>query len=419
MSIGARHYTGLLIAAGLTLNSSFAQSPIRIGPSDDKRGYHSEQYSTNSLSLENRRGTATDLVSIANSKQRGLPDPKPYQEIQANPKQIALGRALFFDRRLSRNKTMSCAMCHIPEQGFTNNELKRPVGFEGRALKRNAPTLLNVVYRKKLFADARESKLSQQVWSPLLANNEMNNASVGAVIDQLLADADYRALFDQAFGEAPNMINIGLAFAQYQQSLIAGDSRFDKWFYGKQQDALNATEIAGFELFQGKAGCASCHLFDQENALFTDHKLHNTGTGYRASMIAPQDTIEVQLAPGITTTLDRSVIDSVGVKKANDLGRYEVTQSPSDRWKFLTPSLRNVGITAPYMHNGEFLDLRSVIEFYKQGGQGHELLSPLIKPLDLNSKETDSLIAFIHTLSSDNIEILIQDAFAATIEDQR
>ena len=207
MSIGARHYTGLLIAAGLTLNSSFAQSPIRIGPGDDKRGYHSEQYSTNSLSLENRRGTATDLVSIANSKQRGLPDPKPYQEIQANPKQIALGRALFFDRRLSRNKTMSCAMCHIPEQGFTNNELKRPVGFEGRALKRNAPTLLNVVYRKKLFADARESKLSQQVWSPLLANNEMNNASVGAVIDQLLADADYRALFDQAFGEAPNTVS--------------------------------------------------------------------------------------------------------------------------------------------------------------------------------------------------------------------
>lgn len=390
---------------------------VRIGPGDDKSGYESIEYRTNSLSLENRQGVEADLVSIATKTQLGLPDPKAFQEFSPDAKQIALGRKLFFDRRLSRNKTMSCAICHIPEQGFTNNELKRPVGFEGRSVQRNAPTLLNVVFKPRLFADAREGKLSQQAWSPLLAPNEMNNPSVGSVIEQLTDDQDYLQQFNAAFGEPANMINVGQALAQYQQSLVTGDSRFDRWYFKKNTQALDSQEIAGFELFNGKAGCTSCHLIEKSTALFTDNQLHNTGVGYQASMLGGPEKVQVQLAPGLTAEIDQSYIRQVGGEKINDVGRYEVTQDPQDRWQYLTPSLRNVAITAPYMHNGEFLTLRSVVEFYNRGGQDNKQLSPMIRPLELSSEEIDALVAFMKTLTGGNVKTLINDAFAFPVGD--
>ena len=158
---------------------------VRLAPGDFKGGYDKLDYETDSLSLSARTGVDADLLGNIKSEHLGLPSFSAYQQEAPDVSAIALGRKLFFDRRLSRNKTMSCAMCHIPEQGFTSNELKRPIGVEGRNLKRNAPTLLNVVFNRRLFWDARESNLAQQVWSPLLAENEMNNPSVGHVLEQL------------------------------------------------------------------------------------------------------------------------------------------------------------------------------------------------------------------------------------------
>jgi len=405
----------LLFIALLPIN--LVVGDVRIGPGDHKGGYESSEYQTNSLSLENRQGIEADLLSIATETQLGLPDPKAFQEFLPDAKQIALGRKLFFDRRLSRNQTMSCAMCHIPEQGFTNNELKRPVGFEGRSVQRNAPTLLNVVFKPRLFADAREGKLSQQVWSPLLASNEMNNPSVGSVIEQLMSDPDYREQFNVAFGEQANMINVGQALTQYQQSLVTGNSQFDRWYFEKNTNALDSQEIAGFELFRGKAGCTSCHLIGENTAMFTDQQLHNTGVGYQASMRAEPEKVRVQLAPGLTTEVEQSLIRQVGGEKINDVGRYEVTQDPQDRWQYMTPSLRNVAITAPYMHNGEFLTLSSVVEFYNRGGQYNKQLSPSIKPLGLSSDEISALVAFMQTLTGGNVRVLINDAFAFPVGD--
>ncbi len=399
-----------------TIRNSVADD-VRIGPGDHKGGYESSEYQTDSLSLENRQGTEADLLSIASETQLGLPDPKAFQEFSPDAKQIALGRKLFFDRRLSRNQTMSCAMCHIPEQGFTNNELKRPVGFEGRSVQRNAPTLFNVVFKPRLFADAREGKLSQQVWSPLLAPNEMNNPSVGSVIEQLMDDQDYREQFNAAFGEQANMINVGQALAQYQQSLVTGNSQFDRWYFDKNTQALDSQEIAGFELFNGKAGCKSCHLIGKNTAMFTDQQLHNTGVGYQASMLGSPEKVTVQLAPGLTAEVEQTLIRQVGGEKINDVGRYEVTQDPQDRWQYMTPSLRNVAITAPYMHNGEFLTLNSVVEFYNRGGQYNKQLSPLIRPLGLNSDEISALVAFMKTLTGGNVRLLINDAFAFPVGD--
>lgn len=390
---------------------------IRVAPGDYKQGYERADYATDSLSLPSRRGVAMDLAANAARLHEGLPVLSAISARLPDADAIALGRRLFFDRRLSRNKTMSCAMCHIPEQGFTNNELKRPVGFEGRGVRRNAPTLLNVVYNTRLFWDGREFDLAQQVWAPLLAPNEMNNPSVGYVIEQIKEDPTYIAMFAQSFDSPPNMLNIGEALAQYQQTLIAADSRFDRWYFGGEQTAITEQEKAGFALFTGKAGCSRCHSVGEADALFTDQLLHNTGVGYADSMRKPTPRVTVQLAPGIQVNVARDYVRSVGLPKFNDLGRYEVTLDPQDRWKFRTPSLRNVALTAPYMHNGEFLSLKEVIRFYNQGGAPNPLLSPLLEPLQLTVDEQKALRRFLDTLTGGNVAALVSDAFDAPVGD--
>ncbi len=390
---------------------------IRLAPGDDKTRYQQSSYKTNSLSLPMRRGKVAKLHEIAKTPQLGLPAlPRNIIE-QVDRNKIELGRKLFFDRRLSHNKTMSCAMCHIPEQGFSSNEVSRPIGFEGRAIKRNAPTLLNIAFAKRLFWDARENQLAQQAWSPLLAANEMNNVSIGAVIEVINDDPEYRSLFDKAFRQAPDMLNIGQAIAQYERSLIAANSRFDQWLYGNIGDALSKQEIAGYRLFIGKAGCSSCHTINRNDALFTDQNLHNTGLGYSNSMTKISDTVTVQLAPGVTTQMKQSVIQSVGGIKENDLGRYEVTSKPSDRWKFKTPSLRNVELTAPYMHDGSFKSLYDVLAFYSDGGVEHQLLSPLIRRLNLSKLEQGQIVGFLKTLTGSEVRTLVADGLAAPIGD--
>ncbi len=385
----------------------------KVGLADSRVGYESVSYVTDSKVVIQSLGERQPLYELTANPPLGLP---PVTS-QLDPAEIDLGRELFFDRRLSKNETLSCAMCHIPEQGFSNNELKRPIGFEGRGVKRNAPTLINVVFNRRLFWDAREDTLAQQVWAPLLAHNEMNNPSVGAVVGQLHADPDYARMFEEAFGEPADMLNIGQALAAYQQSLVAGNSRFDRWYYGGEADALTPQEQRGFALFAGEAGCSGCHLIGETSALFTDHQLHNTGVGYADSMRKSPDKVRVQLAPGVYGAVDQARVRSVGLPKENDLGRYEVTQAPEDRWKFRTPSLRNVALTAPYMHSGEFLALGDVVRFYNQGGVPNELLTPQIRPLYLSDSDEAALTAFLGTLTGSDVAALVTDAFAAPVGD--
>lgn len=412
---------GHTVFANEAETSPSADNPqeLRLAPGDYKQSYADADYTTDSLSLENRKGSPANLIQIATTSHLGLPAVATPADNKPDSDKIALGRKLFFDRRLSRNKTMSCAMCHIPEQGFTNNELARPIGFEGRGLKRNAPTILNAAFYQRLFWDSREFSLEQQVWAPLLAANEMNNPSIGYVVESIRAAADYDGLFETAFGSPVTMQNIGLALAQYERALIGGNSRFDRWYFNDEKNALSSNEIAGFELFRGKARCAACHLVGQDSALFTDNQLHNTGIGYADSMLKGNEPVSVQLAPGISTKMDPAQIRSVSEGIENDLGAYEVSQQPADRWKFRTPILRNVALTAPYMHNGELLSLAEVVEFYDQGGVPNELLSPLIQPLGLSDQEKQNLVAFLKSLNSDNLRTLVADAFAAPIGDTK
>jgi len=290
--------------------------------------------------------------------------------------EIALGRKLFYDRRLSLNQTFSCAMCHIPEQGFTSQEQATAIGIEGRTVRRNAPTIYNVAYLTSLFHDGRESKLENQVWGPFLAANEMGNPSVGAVIDKLKSLPDYRGLFEKAFRRGPSMDAVGQAIASYERTLVSGDAPFDRWHYGRRADALSPAAQRGYALFAGKAGCVQCHTIGAKSALFTDNQLHNTGLGYQESMRREPATTPVQVAPGVTFDLSAASIGQVAETRPGDLGRYEVTQNPADRWKYRTPSLRNIALTAPYMHHGGIGSLREVVEFYNRGGVPNENLDP-------------------------------------------
>lgn len=397
---------------------SIGTTSAMLGAGDYKSGYERPQYETHSRALISRKGKQADLLSLVQSPPLGLPRvPVPADNAISEPK-IALGRRLFYDRRLSLNNTFSCAMCHIPEQGFTSNEMATAVGVEGRTVRRNAPTLYNTAYLKRLFHDGREFTLEQQVWSPLLAKNEMGNPSVGWVIEKIRRLPEYGGLFEEAFdGKGPSMETVGMAIASYERTLLSGGSAFDRWYYGQDENALGKGARRGFELFTGKAGCVACHTVGENDALFTDNRLHNTGIGYRESMAKDAETREVSVAPGVVLKVPSELMVAVAEPQPNDLGFYKVTQHPSDRWKYKTPSLRNVALTAPYMHNGSLSTLRDVVEFYNRGGVQNELLDPLIRPLNFTPQEMDDLTAFLESLTGDNVDMLVSDAFAAPTGD--
>ena len=348
------------------------------------------------------------LIKTVNNPPLGLPKVPVPAENPITEAKIELGKKLFFDRRLSINNTFSCAMCHVPAQGFSSNEMATAVGVEGRTVRRNSPTLYNVAYYDSLFHDGRETTLENQVWGPLLAHNEMANPSIGFVIEKIKQNLEYAELFKQAFNRPVGMETISFAIASYERSLNSGDSNFDRWYFSKQKNAISTSAKKGYTLFTGKAKCSSCHTISAKYALFTDNQFHNTGIGYKNSMQTETETetdtetTQVQLAPGIFVPVENKLINAVSEKKISDLGRYEITNNPADRWKYKTPSLRNISLTAPYMHNGSLNSLEQVVQFYNEGGINNETLDPLISPLQLTDQESTNLIEFLKTLTGNN-----------------
>jgi cytochrome c peroxidase len=346
------------------------------------------------------------------TQQLGLPlvvHPKDNLPTQAK---IELGRKLFFDRRLSINGTTSCGMCHVPEQGFTSHEIETSVGVEGRIGRRNTPSILNSAYYKHLFVDGRDPSLETQYISPLIARNEMANPSAGHVIALLKKLPDYQGLFEKAFSAPPSLDTVGKAFAVYQRSLIAGNSRFDRWLYGKEKGILDQSEVRGYQIFSSKGGCVSCHLIGDKYAKFTDDEFHDISYGWwrEQQRQNPPKMIRVELAPGVFYDVSEDIIAKVSEKIPADLGRYEVTENPKDRWKFRTPTLRNLSITAPYMHDGKFATIKDVLKFYNQGGEPHKEVDPRIKPLGLSSEEMQDLENFLKSLTSPFIKKIIEEA---------
>jgi cytochrome c peroxidase len=392
-------------------------SALRSG--DDRGGYEDPGYASRSRSLAARRGAPADLMRRIETPPLGLPRVAPPDDNPETAEKIALGRKLFYDRRLSLNDTVSCAMCHIPEQGFTSNELATAVGIEGRTVRRNAPTIYNVAYLERLFHDGRETRLEHQVWGPLLARNEMANPSIGALLEKVRGLDDYEARFEAAFpGRGLAMETLGRALASYERALVSGDSPFDRWRYAGDEDALDPAARRGFEIFTGEGGCAGCHSIGADFALFTDQGFHNTGIGYERAMRPAPARTEVQVAPGRTLSVDTALLGPISEPVAADLGLYEITQDPADRWRYRTPTLRNVALTAPYMHDGSLASLDDVVDFYARGGVPNPGLDPRIRPLALSDAERKDLVAFLEALTGGDVDALVSDAFAAPVGDR-
>lgn len=327
------------------------------------------------------------------------------------PEKVALGKKIFMDRRLSPNNTLSCAMCHVPEQAFTQNELATSVGFEGKSLRRNAPTLLNVALHDSFQRDGSKASLEAQVWGPLLARNEMANGAVGAVVTRINSLADYQGLFEQAFaGKSAGEITIGQAIASYERTLLAGDSRFDRWYFGAAANALGADEQAGFRVFMA-SNCNACHRLDERAAPLTDNGFHNTGS-HAAQQRKSLRPISVQLAPGVSIEVDPDALASVSEPQMRDDGRFEVSRDVRDLHAFKTPSLRNVALTAPYMHDGSIATLEGVIDFYSQ-----EFTAQAEQPIvaEWSAREKSDLVAFLRSLNASHAASLISGARAAAV----
>lgn len=337
--------------------------------------------------------SAAALTRSASNRYLGLP-PRPIRGTPyALAARAALGMRLFFDNRLSGNGKISCATCHVPARAFTDG---RPIaiGIDGQRGTRNTPTLWNSAYLDSFFWDGRSPSLASQARNPLFDSREQGLRNSGQVLTVLRGDPAYRSAFKRAFGSGAAAIsvpNVAIAIASYEKTLIAGDSPFDRYFYGHDAQGMSASAVRGFELFRGRAGCASCHTVGGSYALFTDNKFHNEGVGFEriaANLAASSE--RVTRTP--TGKLDELTTSDPVVAA---LGRFTVTKEPSDIGKFRTPSLRNVALTAPYMHDGSIGTLRQAVDFeiYYRGLRSK-------RPLILTPRERSDLVAFLDSLTS-------------------
>lgn len=337
---------------------------------------------------------ACSSVFAAASTRLGLPDLPATPSHRPNAAAIALGRKLFFDQRLSADGTISCASCHDPAKGFVDGK-RLAEGIGGRAGTRNAPSLLNAAFNTSQFWDGRRATLEEQALDPLVNPREQGLPGYPALLALLRNDAAYAKAFEAAFSIKPpdiDVVHVGMAIASFERTLLAGDSRFDRFFYGHVQDALSPSEQRGLALFRGPAHCGDCHLIGSRSALLSDNAFHSLNIGIQRIGPRMADlTTRLVRARESAATLDDTILSQEDLA---ELGRFAVTLAPADIGKFRTPSLRNVALTAPYMHDGSVPTLAAAVdaELYRRGSQAG-------RPLILTPQERLDLVAFLDALT--------------------
>jgi cytochrome c peroxidase len=277
----------------------------------------------------------------------------------STPEKIALGQMLFFDPRLSGSGVISCATCHNPALGWSDG-LAKGLGNMGGRLGRHTPTIIDVAYGEPYFWDGRAATLEDQAKGPLTSAAEMNMPAAAAV-SRLQSIPGYVAAFEGAFpGQGVSLDTFALAVASYERTVVSNSAPFDKWVQGDEQ-AVSAAAKRGFVLFNGKANCAVCHA----GWRMSDDGFHDIG-------LPGADRGRAAIAPGI-----------VQLEHA-----------------FKTPTLRNIKLRAPYMHDGSLTTLEAVIDHYDHGFERRASLDTQMHPLGLTSAEKSDLLAFLDTLTS-------------------
>jgi cytochrome c peroxidase len=278
---------------------------------------------------------------------------------------IALGRLLFFDKRMSEDNSISCSTCHIPALAFTDGQ---PVstGIKLQQGGRSAPTAINRGFSKMQFWDGRAPTLEAQSVGPLTNPIEHGFPDNDAVVARINKISGYKKLFKNAFGNSTITIGqVGKAIASFQRTLISGNSPFDKFDWDGDEKAISESAKRGKKLFFDKARCNLCHF----GTNFSDEKFHNIGIGWGHENL--------------------------------DVGRFNVTKDKKDIGAFKTPTLREISMTAPYMHDGKFATLEDVVEHYNSGGIKNPFLDNQIIPLKLTESEKQDLVEMLRTLNGE------------------
>mgnify|MGYP001201552472 FL=1 len=288
----------------------------------------------------------------------GFPIPEIPEDNKLNKERIHLGKKLFFDKILSRDSSISCASCHRPEYAFTDG-LKKAVGIKNRSVTRNTPTLTNIVYNENFLRDGVNPSLEAQVLVPIHEKNEFD-FHILLVAERLKKKPEYLDLFEKAYGGIPTPKLITKAIASYERTLISGNSRYDQYVYQNKKYALSSSELKGLNLFN-ELYCVSCH------------------SGFNFS--------------------NGEIVSNGLYEKYEDIGKMRVSLKEIDNGCFKVPTLRNIALTAPYMHDGSLQSLEEVIDHYMKGGNDHRNKHSFIKPFILSKTDRNNLVSFLKSLT--------------------
>lgn len=307
---------------------------------------------------------------------------------------VALGRALYFDKRLSADGTVSCAICHDPAAAFTDQN-PLAVGMAGRRGVRNSPTVLNAMFNRELFWDGRVRSLEEQAVEPLLGPSEMGMLTRKALVARVSTVPEYRQQFAKVFGARGLTVEtIAKAIAAFERTQLSGNAPFDRFMAG-DEGAVTDAQKRGWKLFRGKARCIECHSFDASSPFFTDFRFHNTGA-------ATKNTDFDELSR-LAVAAGRAPDPQLRPAGISELGRFLITGRPEDIGAFKTPTLRDVELTTPYMHDGSEKTLLDVVRFYNRGGERNPSLDSRMRPLHLSDAEMNDLVEFMRALTSDDV----------------
>ena len=316
---------------------------------------------------------------------------------ESTPERFALGKKLFFDRRLSSDGTVSCATCHDVSRGFADD---RPTseGVGGKLGVRNSPTAACSAFFYRLFWDGRSPNLEHQALQPIVNRREMGRPlDSEAVVAGIAADPEYKAMFQAAYGRDVNYADVGNALAVFERGLNFTDNPFFRYLRG-DENAISADAKEGWKIFNDRGRCVSCHQVSPSNPIGTNHKFHNIGVDDPAPDFAT-------LAKRAATALDESPLEERTTEELafdpelNKLGRFNVTALANDVGAFRTQQLLNVGVTAPYMRDGSLATLWDVVDHYNKGGTPSLAHDGGIEPLNLSERQIEQLVAFLFSLT--------------------
>jgi cytochrome c peroxidase len=315
---------------------------------------------------------------------------------EPTPDRVALGAKLFVDKRLSVDNTVACDTCHDVGKGFVDHK-PTSEGVRKQRGQRNAPTILNAMFNATQFWDGRAPTLEEQAKLPILNPIEMGQRSPDDVVRKVRSIPALASQFQRIYGHDATYDDIADAIAAFERTKFAGNAPFDRFIQG-DENALDASQKRGWALFNGKGRCSECHAGNAVSPLFSDQKFHNIGIAAHKQNF-PDLARE---ALRILRTGDQKQIDELAIgSKFTELGRFLITKSPGDIGAVKTPNLRNVAVTAPYMHDGELATLWDVMDHYNKGGVPNPFLDGGMQRLGLSEAEIDDMVHFLFALTSD------------------